>query len=94
VVLAQTDKNAPDFGDFSARNPEKCYRRLAPDNLASLALPRPTVCTISHKPKNQTGNCPPWQMPTAKPFIKMTKDVLLLIYEGILTPTLPRPMRS
>jgi len=38
VALAQTDKNAPDFGDFSAMNPEKCYRRLAPDKGACLAL--------------------------------------------------------
>jgi hypothetical protein len=59
VAFAQTDKNALDFGDFSAMNPEKCYRLLAPDNLDSLALRAHPGTRISHRPIRQTGNGPP-----------------------------------
>lgn len=38
-MLAQKrTKNAPDFGDFSAMNPEKCNRLLAPDKDNCLVL--------------------------------------------------------
>jgi len=72
------------------------YRRYAHGKMLLVAAPDKRDCLalfahqgigISHRPIHPTRNGLPRQIKKVKPFIKMIKNVLLLIYEGILTPT-------